>query len=74
MKFGKWIREEVRRCYEGYIRESDGEWITGDMYFFLNYCPIQLTKKDPKNPSKTIRVVDFPKVWEGHYLCFSLFK
>ena len=69
-EFGKWIREEIRRCYEGYIRESDGEWITGDMYFFLNYCPIQLTKKDPKNPKKTIRVVDFPKVWEGHYYVF----
>ena len=69
-EFGKWIREEIRRCYDGYIRESDGEWITGDMYFFLNYCPIQLTKKDPKNPKKTIRVVDFPKVWEGHYYVF----
>ena len=69
-EFGKWIREEIRRCYEGYVRESDGEWITGDMYFFLNYCPIQLTKKDPKNPKKTIRVVDFPKVWEGHYYVF----
>ena len=69
-EFGKWIREEIRRCYDGYVRESDGEWITGDMYFFLNYCPIQLTKKDPKNPKKTIRVVDFPKVWEGHYYVF----
>lgn len=69
-EYGKWIREEIRRCYEGYIRESDGEWITGDMYFFLNYCPIQLTKKDPKNKNKTIRVVDFPKVWEGHYYVF----
>lgn len=69
-EFGKWIREEIKRCYEGYIRESDGEWITGDMYYFLNYCPIQLTKKDPKNPSKTIRVVDFPRVWEGHYYVF----
>lgn len=69
-EFGKWIREEIRRCYDGYIRESDGEWITGDMYFFLNYCPIQLTKKDPKNHNKTIRVVDFPKVWEGHYYVF----
>ena len=69
-EYGKWIREEIRRCYDGYIRESDGEWITGDMYFFLNYCPIQLTKKDPKNPNKTIRVVDFPKVWEGHYYVF----
>ena len=66
-EYGKWIREEVRRCHEGYVRPSDGEWITGDYYFFLNYCPIQLSKKDPKNPNKTIRVVDFPKVWEGHY-------
>ena len=69
-EYGKWIREEIKRCYEGYVRESDGEWVTGDMYFFLNYCPIQLTKKDPKNPNKTIRVVDFPRVWEGHYLVF----
>ena len=69
-EFGKWIREEIKRCYYGYTRESDGEWITGDMYFFLNYCPIQLTKKDPKNPTKTIRVVDFPRVWEGHYYVF----
>lgn len=69
-EFGKWIREEIKRCYHGYTRESDGEWITGDMYFFLNYCPIQLTKKDPKNPTKTIRVVDFPRVWEGHYYVF----
>ena len=69
-EYGKWIREEIRRCYDGYVRESDGEWITGDMYFFLNYCPIQLTKKDPRNPNKTIRVVDFPKVWEGHYYVF----
>ena len=67
-EFGKWIREEIRRCHEGYIRESDGEWITGDMYFFLNYCPIQLTKKD--NKGKTIRVIDFPRVWEGHYYVF----
>lgn len=43
-EFGKWIREEIRRCYEGYVRSSDGEWVTGDMYFFLNYCPILLTK------------------------------
>ena len=69
-EYGKWFREEVKRCYYGYVRESDGEWITGDMYFFLNYCPIQLTKKDPRNPNKTIRVVDFPKVWEGHYYVF----
>lgn len=64
-EYGKWIREEVRRCWEGYIRPSDGEWITGDMYFFLNYCPIQLIKKD--NKGKFIRTIDFPKFWDGHY-------
>ena len=64
-EYGKWIREEIRRCWEGYIRESDGEWVTGDMYFFLNYCPIQLIKEDSKG--KKIRAIDFPKFWDGHY-------
>ena len=41
-EYGKWIREEIRRCWDGYVRPSDGEWITGDYYFFLNYCPIQV--------------------------------
>lgn len=65
-EYGKWIREEVRRCYYGYIRESDGEWIPGDYYFFLNYCPIQLIKEDEEG--NTIRTIDFPNFWDGHYL------
>jgi hypothetical protein len=68
-EYGRWIREEVRRCYEGYVRESDGEWITGDYYFFLNYCPILLSKVQ-ENSKKALRVWDFPEVWEGHYLKF----
>ena len=64
-EYGKWIREEIRRCWEGYVRPSDGEWITGDMYFFLNYCPILLIKKDENN--KSIRTIDFPRFWDGHY-------
>ena len=67
-EFGKWIREEVRRCHEGYIRKSDGEWITGDMYFFLNYCPILLSKV--VEGKKALRIWDFPEVWEGHYYKF----
>ena len=67
-EYGKWVREEVRRCYEGLVRPSDGEWITGDMYFFLNYCPMQLIEKDGKNRGK--RVVGFPRFWEGHYYLF----
>lgn len=67
-EYGKWIREEVRRCWEGYIRESDGEWIPGDMYFFLNYCPIQLIKKSSKGD--TIRTIDFPSFFDGNYYRF----
>lgn len=67
-EYGKWLREEVRRCYHGYIRPSDGEWITGDMYFFLNYCPILLTRI--KEGRKAERVWDFPEFWEGHYYKF----
>ena len=67
-EYGKWIREEIRRCWEGYVRPSDGEWITGDMYFFLNYCPIQLIKKDSNG--KSIRTIDFPRFWDGHYYKF----
>lgn len=72
-EYGKWVREEVRRCNEGYIRESDGEWITGDYYFFLNYCPILLSKMQ-KDSKKALRVWDFPEVWEGHYLKFHYIK
>ena len=64
-EYGKWIREEIRRCWYGYIRPTDGEWITGDMYFFLNYCPIQVTKEDTKG--RVIRTIDFPSVLEGQY-------
>lgn len=69
-EYGKWIREEIRRCYEGYVRESDGEWITGDYYFFLNYCPIQISKKEKGSKKRSQRVIDFPNVWEGHYYLF----
>lgn len=65
-EWNKWFKEECRRCYEGYVRESDGEWITGDMYFFLNYCPIAKVKILHGNVGT--RVYDFPDFWEGHYL------
>lgn len=68
-EYGKWIREEVHRCWKGYIRESDGEWVTGYMYFYLNYCPIILSKIR-KGTKQADRVVDFPEVWEGIYWRF----
>lgn len=39
-EFGKWIREERKRCWYGYVRPSDGEWVPGPLYFYMNYCPI----------------------------------
>lgn len=64
--YGKWLREERRRSWEGYLNPKTGMWITGDAYFFLNYCPIQLIRKD--STGKKIRVVDFPNFWDGHFL------
>ena len=39
-EYRKFWDEERRRCWEGYVRESDGEWVTGMLYWFLNYCPM----------------------------------
>ena len=68
-EYGKWFREEVRRCREGYVRESDGEWITGQMYFFMNYCRIMLNRKS-ETSGIFLRVEDFPDFWEGIYYRF----
>lgn len=72
-EYGRWLKEEVRRCWEGYIR-PDGAWITGSMYFYLNYAPIILSKRR-KNSKVSDRVVDFPFFWEGiwwRYLYWDL--
>ena len=68
-EYGKWFSEEVRRCREGYVRESDGEWVTGQMYWFLNYCRIMLTRKS-QGSKVARRIEDFPDVWEGIYYRF----
>ena len=69
--YGRWIREEIRRCWEGYVRPSDGEWVTGYMYFYLNYVPMMVTKasSDP-NKRRASRVEGFPEVWEATYWRF----
>lgn len=68
-EFKKWILEERRRCREGYVREADGEWVTGYMYYFINYSPMMLTKIN-KGSRQASRVQGFPEVWEGIYLRF----
>lgn len=68
-EYGKWLREERRRIWEGYVRESDGEWVTGYLYWFLNYSPIMLSKII-KGTKRANRVSDFPEFWEGIYWRF----
>lgn len=65
----KFWNEESRRCREGYVRESDGEWITGPHYFYLNYSPI-LKSKILTNSRRAERYRDFPDVYDGDYLFF----
>lgn len=77
-EYGKWIREERRRIWDGYVRESDGEWVTGYMYWYLNYSPIMLSrireyidKKGIKHKSKRAdRIEAMPEFWEGVYWRF----
>lgn len=68
-EYKKWLNEEKRRCREGYIRPYDGEWVTGYMYFYINYCPIMLTSIT-EGSKRADRIEDFPEVWEGVYLRF----
>lgn len=68
-EYGKWLREERRRVWEGYVRESDGEWVTGYMYWYLNYAPI-LLNRIRKGTKIADRVLDVPETWEGVYLRF----
>lgn len=68
-EYRKIFDEEKRRCREGYVRESDGEWVTGYLYWYLNYCPIMLTKIE-EGTSRASRVEDFPDMWEGIYWRF----
>lgn len=77
-EYGKWIREERRRIWDGYVRESDGEWVTGYMYWFLNYSPMMLSKireyndknGKKKKSKRADRVEALPECWEGIYWRF----
>ena len=68
-EYGKWIRRERDRCWNGYVREFDGEWVTGPLYFYMNYCPI-IQSKIRKGTKQADRIVDFPEMWEGIYWRF----
>ena len=74
-EYMKWFKREIWRIWHGMVRESDGEWITGDMYFYLNYFPIIQTKIIKKGKARYgERMVDLPEVWEGVYWRFHYWE
>src|SRR5574344_174044 len=70
-EYYRWYHEEKRRCRDGYVRESDGEWIPGYLYFFLNYCPMLVLvideESEEEDSGRGDRIKDFPFVFEGLY-------
>lgn len=68
-EYRKFWSEEKRRCYEGYVRESDGEWVTGLCYWFLNYNPMLINQIVP-GTKRAERVESFPFFFEGIYWRF----
>ena len=64
-EFRKFWDEERRRCWEGLIRPSDGAWISGYNYWFLNYQPM-MVNKITEGRKKAIRTEAFPFVQEGN--------
>ena len=65
--------EEERRCIHGYEPIVDGKpcgvKITGEHYFYLNYCRIQLKIKDPVS-GRTQKKEEFPAFLSMDYYWF----
>ena len=69
----KYWTEERRKCIYGYA--VGGVRITGDHYFYLNYCPIlkveedksDSTQKKSRRVKKGSKKVEFPDFWDGDY-------
>ena len=71
-EYGLFWAEEMRRWREGLVRESDGEWIPGQYYFYLNYSPIWkvVERKSSSGKVRGDRVFEFCNFWLGDYLWY----
>ena len=65
----KFWKQEATRCREGMVRKYDGEWISGDFYFYLNYGRIYLTRIK-EGTKRADRVEAFPNMYDGDYYYF----
>jgi hypothetical protein len=59
-------QEQRNRIINGYT--SGGVKITGDHYFYLNFCPI--LKVEDTTAKKSAKITDFPDFWDGDYNYF----
>lgn len=73
-EYAEFWKEELRRWKYGLVRESDGEWVPGELYFYWNYSPIWLVEtiatSGKGERSQGERKRKFPKPWLGDYLYF----
>jgi hypothetical protein len=70
-EYMKFWQLQIKRCWEGMVRESDGEWITGYHYFYLNFSPIRKSIKTSNLKSKKVnRSVGLPDFYDGDYWFF----
>ena len=63
--FAYW-QEQRNRVINGY--SVGGVKVTGDHYFYLNFCPI--LKVEDMNAKKSAKITDFPDFWDGDYNYF----
>jgi len=73
-EYAQFWKDELYKWKHGVVRESDGEWIPGTLYFYWNYSPIWLVEsvglKSENKKTKGERVKKFAKAWLGDYLYF----
>ena len=63
--FNYW-QEQRNRCINGY--SVGGVRLTGDHYFYLNFCPI--LKVEDTNAKKSAKIKGFADFWDGDYNYF----
>lgn len=61
-------QEQLRRILYGY--SSGGAKITGDHYFYMNFCPILLTQISESRSNRSRKKKDFPHFWDGDFEFF----